>query len=89
MPDTDEIRRKRLLFRSRHRGTKESDLLLGAFADTHLAGFSEAEVAAYESLLEVDDPELWDWILDRAETPPEHHRSMLHRLKTFRYTGSL
>ncbi|MDB6046421.1 MAG: Flavinator of succinate dehydrogenase [Gammaproteobacteria bacterium] len=31
------IHRNRLLFRSWHRGTQESDLLLGSFADTSLA----------------------------------------------------
>jgi antitoxin CptB len=36
-----DTHRKRLLFRSWHRGTQESDLLLGAFADGRLAGLNE------------------------------------------------
>ena len=36
-----DIRRKRLLFRSWHRGTREADLILGSFAEAYLAGFDE------------------------------------------------
>ena len=45
MTDSDDIRRKRLLFRSWHRGTKEADLLLGSFAERHLAAFTPEQVA--------------------------------------------
>ena len=38
-------RRRRLLFRCRHRGIREMDLVLGRFADAHLAALSEAELA--------------------------------------------
>ena len=41
-----ETRRKRLLFRSWHRGTKETDLLLGSFAEQHLPAFSSADSSA-------------------------------------------
>ena len=49
LPDT---RRKRLLFRSWHRGTREADLILGSFADEHLAGFDEVQLDRYEALLD-------------------------------------
>ena len=38
--DHPEIRRRRLLFRCWYRGTQESDLLLGSFADTSLDGLT-------------------------------------------------
>ena len=40
-------RRKRLLFRCWHRGTREMDLILGRFADTEIADLSDAEIDAY------------------------------------------
>ena len=46
-----DIRRKRLLFRSWHRGTREADLILGSFAEANLAGFDENRLDEYESLL--------------------------------------
>ncbi len=50
--DSLEIRRKRLLFRSWHRGTREMDLLLGSFAERNLPGFSADQIELYERLLE-------------------------------------
>ena len=42
--DGVEKQRKRLLYQSRHRGTKESDLFLGAFADSYLPNFSPTDL---------------------------------------------
>jgi antitoxin CptB len=38
MAETREIRIKRLRMRAWHRGIKEMDLILGGWADSHLAG---------------------------------------------------
>ena len=38
-------RRKRLLFRSWHRGIREMDLVYGRFADAHIADLSATELA--------------------------------------------
>ena len=43
MDETAEARLKRMAMRSWRRGTKEMDLVLGPFADTHLAGLSEED----------------------------------------------
>lgn len=85
MGDPPEIRRKRLLFRSWHRGTKEADLLLGSFAERHLAGMSEAQLDTYEALLEENDALLYDWIIGRAPPPPERDSDVLRLLRDFRY----
>lgn len=85
MDEAPDIRRKRLLFRSWHRGTREADLLLGSFAEEHLAGMSEAQLDRYEALLAENDAELFDWIIGRASPPPEHDGEVLRRLRSFRY----
>jgi antitoxin CptB len=87
MIETDEIRRKRLLFRSWHRGTKEADLLLGSFAEENLAGFSAAELDAYEKLIEENDADLWDWLIGQGATPEGHDPVLIARLRSFRYTA--
>jgi antitoxin CptB len=76
-------RRKRLKYRSWHRGTKEMDLLLGPFADACLDGFDEDLLTAYERLLERPDPELQDWILERTPSPLSETRQALNRLIAF------
>jgi antitoxin CptB len=85
MAGTLDIRRKRLLFRSWHRGTREADLLLGAFAQTHIGGLSEAQLQCYEALLEQGDADLFDWVSGRASPPPEHDNDVLRLLISFRY----
>jgi antitoxin CptB len=69
MADSDS-RRKRALYRAHHRGTKEMDLILGRYADAALSGFSEGEMAAFEMLLALPDPEI-DRMVKGAEPPPD------------------
>src|SRR4030081_1545583 len=52
-------RRKRLLFRCWHRGTREMDLILGRFADAEIASLTDDELAQLEHLIEVPDPDLY------------------------------
>ena len=85
MAETPEIRRKRLLFRSWHRGTREADLLLGSFAEQHLAQLSDAELDQYEELLANSDGPIMDWVTGRVLPPPEQHSDVLRRLMNFRY----
>src|SRR6202035_1857627 len=82
-----EIRRKRLLFRSWHRGTRESDLILGRFADAHLAGFAEAQLDRYEALLDCADADIFDWVSGRTAPPPEHDHDVTRLLLAYRNTA--
>jgi antitoxin CptB len=86
MTHLPDPRRKRLLFRSWHRGTREADLILGSFADQHLAGFDEAQLDRYEALLAVPDPDLFDWMGGRVLPPPDHDHDVTRMLLAFRYT---
>lgn len=72
--DDLEIVRKRLLFRSVHRGTKEADNIFGPFALACLNQMSAAQLAAYEALLEEADPDLFNWIVC-GHAVPAHLRS--------------
>ncbi|HVC53621.1 MAG TPA: succinate dehydrogenase assembly factor 2 [Stellaceae bacterium] len=85
MIQSTDIRRRRLRFRSWHRGTREADLLLGSFADSHLAGFGDVQLDRYEALLECPDPDLFDWIVGRTSPPAEHDHDVTRLLLAFRY----
>lgn len=63
------VERKRLKFRSWHRGTREMDLLLGRFADRHLDSCDETLLTAYAALLEENDPDIYDWVCGRSAPP--------------------
>ena len=67
--ETAEARLKRLAIRSWRRGTKDMDLILGPFADMHLAALSEPDLVTFDRLLEENDQDLMAWILDQS-TPP-------------------
>lgn len=79
-------RRRRILYRSWHRGTREMDLLMGRFADALIDKLSEEDVADFERLIEVEDPELFAWI-GGATPPPEHDTPVFNRFKQFHLSG--
>ena len=78
-------RRKRLLFRCWHRGTREMDLILGRFADAEIAGLTDAELAELERLIEVPDPDLYA-ALDRRHAARAGicAGALFDRIKSFR-----
>ena len=76
-------RRKQLLYRAWHRGSKEADTLLGPFADTYLSTCTEQELESFAALLTVEDPELWDWIVDKTPIPAPYNTPTFHALKAF------
>lgn len=74
MSELTQNKRKKLIFRSWHRGTREMDLLLGSFADKHVNAFTEVQLEEYEDLLKENDPDLYNWFSGR-EAPPEDAQS--------------
>ena len=77
-------RRKRLLFRCWHRGTREMDLILGRFADAEIADLSDIELAQLEHLIEVPDPDLYAALSSDALLAPEYRTALFDRIKSFR-----
>ncbi|MGB3249583.1 MAG: succinate dehydrogenase assembly factor 2 [Tabrizicola sp.] len=83
--ETGEARLKRLRMRSWRRGTKEMDLMLGPFADAHLAGLSEADLLTYDALLAENDQDLMAWTLGQS-APPAGLAPLLARITAFAET---
>lgn len=80
----DDARLKKLKLRAWRRGFKEADLILGPFADKHVATFTQDELDWFEALLEQPDHDLYAWILERTTTPAEFEGPLMNRLKAFR-----
>lgn len=76
----EAIRRKRLRYRAWHRGSREMDLLLGRFADEHLAALSEGELDAFERIMETSDPDLYAFLTGRTAPPPSLDHTLLRRI---------
>ena len=77
-------RRKRLLFRCWHRGTREMDLILGRFADAEIANLTDDELAKLEHLMEVPDPDLYAALTDTMSLAPQYASGLFDRIKSFR-----
>ena len=75
--------RRRLLFQSKHRGVKELDLILGAFAEAYLAGFRMAELQQFAVLLGEPDPDIYDWLVGRVPLPARLQNPVTGRLLDF------
>jgi len=73
-------RRRRLMFRAWHRGTRETDLMIGGFVARHIATFTEAELDELEGVLELLDVDLADWLSGRRPIPAEVMTPMLGRM---------
>lgn len=76
-------RRKRLLFRCWHRGTREMDLILGRFADAEIANLSEPELTELETLLEVNDPDLYAAITGDKALPADVTGALFARINAY------
>jgi antitoxin CptB len=80
-PAALDARRRRLLFRATHRGTQETDLLIGGFVASRIHSFTTEELDALERVMELPDPDLADWLTGRAPVPEEVATPMLLRLR--------
>jgi antitoxin CptB len=80
-------RRKRLLFRCWHRGTREMDLILGRFADAEIADLGDGELGELERLIELPDPDLYAALSGGRPLPTEYAGPLFDRIKAFRAVG--
>ena len=77
----DDRRRKRLHFRAWHRGIRETDLVLGPFADAYLDSLDAQEIDDFEALLSVPDHDLHDWFTGRSVPPERFNRLLIERIR--------
>lgn len=74
--NSQDTRRKQLLYRANHRGIKEMDILLGGFAAENIAELDMADLDRFEALLGENDHDLLNWFTGQTAVPP-HIRSNL------------
>ena len=76
-------RRRKLLFRSWHRGTREMDLIIGRFADAQIDRLPDAALDDFERLMEAPDPDLFAWITGARPVPANYDTALFRRLRAF------
>jgi len=78
-----EPRRKKLLFRSWHRGMREMDFILGRFADAEIAGLTGDDLDQYERLLDFPDDQFFLLVTGDLPVPAHLDCLLLHRILAF------
>jgi antitoxin CptB len=78
-----DARRRRLLFRAWRRGVRETDLIIGRFADAHIDTLDAAELADFEKLIEAPNADLYAWVVGQADIPANYDTAVLRQLKSF------
>lgn len=73
-----------MVYQSSYTGMKETDLLLGRFAQNHLVDLSDDELDDYEALLEAGDGQIYLWASGNEPVPDRYDTSVLELIKKFR-----
>lgn len=81
-----EILIKQLLYRSKHRGCKETDILLGKFAEEKITDFSDEKLNLYQKFIDEDDLMIYDWILGKYEVDASYVE-MVKEVREFHNIG--
>jgi len=75
---------KKLIYRSKYTGTRETDILLGTFAEKHLVNLSDENLLAYEQILQSGDPRIWRLSIDVEQTESEKERTLINLIRDFK-----
>jgi len=84
MPEILEVVRRKLRFRSLRRGTKESDLVIGGFAQAHLRDLSAEDLAHFEALLNQNDQDVLSWVIEMMPPPEAFETPVLEMIRNFK-----
>ena len=82
--DIDELKKK-IIYRSNYRGTKEMDKLLGTFTKKNINNLDNEDLIDLEKLLNIDDTNLYNFYTG-VETDFEIENNKVNLLfKNFKY----
>ena len=77
--------KKKIIYRSNYRGTKEMDKLLGAFTKKYIDKLSAEDLLNLEKLLDVDDDNLYNFY-NGLKTDVKFHENKINLLfKNYKY----
>ena len=79
--------KKKIIYRSNYRGTKEMDKLLGAFTKKYINKLSNNDLIDLEKLLDLDDDNLYNFY-NSLNTNIKFKKNKINLLfKNFKYIG--
>ena len=80
--------KKKIIYRSNYRGTKEMDKLLGSFTKKYIDKFNHEELLELEKLLDIDDDNLYNFY-NGLKTDVIFEKNKINELfKSFDFNGN-
>ena len=79
--------KKKIIYRSNYRGTKEMDKLLGAFTKKYINQLNKDELIDLEKLLNIDDTSLYNFFNGIDNEIKFDETNVLKLFKNFKYTS--
>ena len=84
--ETRENRIRRLIYQSSYTGTRETDLLLGQFANRYLKKLEDQQLDDYEALLSQGDQNILAWVRGDLKIPANLNGTVFLLIKDFNTT---
>ena len=78
-----EILKKQIIYRSKHRGTKEMDILLGKFVEKNIAKLDEEDLINLNEIMSLDDELLHQWYFNNIDNNKIFNNKISQKLKKF------
>ena len=79
--------KKKIIYRSNYRGTKEMDKLLGAFTKKYIDELNNEDLTDLEKLLDIDDTNLYNFF-NGLETDFKFYDNKINLMfKNFKFSG--
>ncbi len=78
-----DVRRKRILYRATHRGTKEADAVVGGYFSETVAAFPDTQLDEVEAFLEVPDLDIMDWVMGRTPVPERWQGALFDAVRAY------
>ena len=79
--------KKKIIYRSNYRGTKEMDKLLGAFTKKYINQLNKDELIDLEKLLDIDDTSLYNFFNGIDNEIKFDETNILKLFKNFKYNN--
>ena len=79
--------KKKIIYRSNYRGTKEMDKLLGAFTKKYINLLNQDELRDLEKLLDIDDTSLYNFFNGIDNEIKFDETNVLKLFKNFKYNN--
>ena len=84
--ETRDNRIRRLIYQSCYTGTRETDLLLGQFANKYLITLEDQQLDEYEALMLQGDQNILSWVRGDSKIPANLDGTVFSLIKDFKTT---